>query len=110
MEEDFNFMLKGYQEGVISKERLDDAVRRILGLKAKLNLHIKQADGSLLKSPEELAVIGCEEHLAWQKEASQKIPKEISQLAQKLTDAFVYTIWRGKKEVLWLQMMKYLKI
>ena len=72
MEEDFNFMLKGYQEGVISKERLDDAVRRILGLKAKLNLHIKQADGSLLKSPEELAVIGCEEHLAWQKEASQK--------------------------------------
>ncbi|MGT2935337.1 glycoside hydrolase family 3 protein [Streptococcus castoreus] len=72
MEEDFNFMLKGYREGVISKERLDDAVRRILGLKAKLNLHEKQTNGSLLKSPKDLAVIGCDEHLKWQKEAAQK--------------------------------------
>lgn len=72
MDEDFNFMLEGYRKGVISEERLNDAVRRILGLKAKLNLHIKQAEGTLLKSAEELAVIGCEEHLNWQKEAAEK--------------------------------------
>lgn len=31
-------MLKGYQNGVITEERLTDALRRILGLKAKLHL------------------------------------------------------------------------
>jgi len=63
IEEDFNFMLNGYRKGVITPERLDDAVRRILGLKAKLNLHKKQAEGTLLKTPEALAVVGCAEHL-----------------------------------------------
>lgn len=59
IEEDFTFVLKGYREGAITSERLYDAVRRILRLKAKLNLHL---DGSLLKSPEDLAITGCEEH------------------------------------------------
>lgn len=72
MDEDFNFMLNGYRKGIISEERLQDAVRRILGLKAKLNLHIKQAQGTLLKDPAELSIIGCEEHLAWQKEAAER--------------------------------------
>lgn len=35
IEEDFGFMLKGYQNGVITEERLTDALRRIL--KQKLN-------------------------------------------------------------------------
>ncbi|HEM3437312.1 TPA: glycosyl hydrolase, partial [Streptococcus suis] len=72
LEEDFEFMLNGYRKGVITEERLHDALRRILGLKAKLNLHIKQAEGTLLKSADELAIIGCEEHLAWQREAADK--------------------------------------
>lgn len=72
MEEDFQFMLNGYRKGVITEERLNDAVRRILGLKAKLNLHLKQAQGRLLKTAEDLKIIGCEEHLAWQKEAADK--------------------------------------
>ncbi|WP_392362922.1 glycoside hydrolase family 3 N-terminal domain-containing protein, partial [Streptococcus suis] len=38
LEEDFEFMLNGYRKGVITEERLHDALRRILGLKAKLNL------------------------------------------------------------------------
>lgn len=72
MEEDYNFMLKGYQNGVITEERLQDAVRRILGLKAKLNLHEKQATGTLLKDASELSIIGCDKHLAWQKEAAKR--------------------------------------
>lgn len=72
MDEDFNFMLNGYRKGVITEERLNDAVRRVLGLKAKLNLHVKQANGTLLKKPEELAVIGCEEHLRMRAEAADK--------------------------------------
>ncbi|MCD8904122.1 glycosyl hydrolase [Staphylococcus chromogenes] len=70
IEEDFNFMLKGYQNGVITEERLHDALRRILGLKAKLYLPEKQEKQTLLKSASDLEVIGCAEHLQYQKEAA----------------------------------------
>ncbi len=72
LEEDFNFMLKGYQSGVISETRMQDALRRILGLKAKLNLHKKQADGSIFKTEDELKVVGCAEHLAMRADAADK--------------------------------------
>ena len=71
-EEDFNFMLNGYQKGVISEERMQDALRRILGLKAKLNLHQKKADGTLLKTEKDLEIIGCQEHLEMRAEAADK--------------------------------------
>ena len=70
MAEDFGFMVDGVRSGVITAERLDDAVRRVLGLKAKLSLPSKQAARTLLRAPEDLAVIGCEEHLRWQAEAA----------------------------------------
>ncbi len=38
MAEDFGFMLDGVRDGLITAERLDDAVRRVLGLKARLDL------------------------------------------------------------------------
>lgn len=72
LEEDYAFMLNGYRRGVISEERMTDALRRILGLKAKLNLHLKQAEGRLLKAPEELTVVGCAEHLHMRAEAAHK--------------------------------------
>ena len=72
IEEDFNFMLKGYQNGVITEERMTDALRRILGLKAKLNLHKKKEAGTLLKSEEDLKVIGSDEHLEMRKNAADK--------------------------------------
>nr|NLD39789.1 glycoside hydrolase family 3 protein [Actinomycetales bacterium] len=63
LEEDFGFMKAGVENGVITKERLDDANRRILGLKAKLRLHERQANGTLLRTPEDLEVVGSPEHL-----------------------------------------------
>jgi len=39
LEEDYGFMLEGVKNGTISAERLDEAVMRILGLKAALKLH-----------------------------------------------------------------------
>ena len=72
IDEDYGFMLAGLRNGVITAERMDDAVRRILGLKAKLNLHVKAADGTLQKAPEELAVVGCEEHLQMRADAADK--------------------------------------
>jgi beta-N-acetylhexosaminidase len=69
-DEDFEFMLNGYKNGVITGERLQDALRRILGLKASLKLHVKQKEGTLIPDKEGLKVIGCEEHLAMAKEAA----------------------------------------
>ncbi len=68
--EDYGFMLDGVRNGVITHERLDDAVRRVLGLKARLNLHRKQAEGTLLRQSDDLSVVGCEEHLRWRAEAA----------------------------------------
>ncbi|WP_026377645.1 glycoside hydrolase family 3 protein [Aestuariimicrobium kwangyangense] len=70
LEEDFAFMKAGVEKGVITQERLDDANRRILGLKAKLRLHEKKASGTLLRTPADLEVVGCEEHLRMQAEAA----------------------------------------
>ncbi len=72
MAEDFGFMKAGVEKGIITRERLDDANRRVLGLKAKLNLHRRQAQGTLLTRPEDLAVVGCEEHLALRADAADK--------------------------------------
>ncbi|NLS77520.1 MAG: glycoside hydrolase family 3 protein, partial [Chloroflexi bacterium] len=72
MDEDYQFMLDGYKKGVITEERMTDALRRILGLKAKLNLHEKKAAGTLLKTAKELEVVGCEEHRRMRAEAADK--------------------------------------
>ncbi|SUM06746.1 Beta-N-acetylglucosaminidase/beta-glucosidase [Staphylococcus cohnii] len=70
LEEDYQFMLNGYKNGVITEERLNDAVRRILGLKSQLNLHMKQEDGSIIQPQEALDIIGCTEHLEMRAEAA----------------------------------------
>ena len=41
-DEDFVYMMEGYRSGLITEERLSDALYRILGLKAKLNLYRKK--------------------------------------------------------------------
>ena len=38
-DEDFNTMLDAYKTGIISEERMVEALTRILGLKAKMGLH-----------------------------------------------------------------------
>lgn len=60
-EEDFNTMLNAYKTGIISNERMEEALTRILGLKAHMGLH-KMSQEELVPSPEALSVIGCEEH------------------------------------------------
>ncbi|AJC95015.1 glycoside hydrolase family 3 protein [Staphylococcus hyicus] len=70
IEEDFNFMLNGYRNGIITEARLHDALRRILGLKAKLHLPEKQQQHTLTHAPSELDVIGATAHLEMQQEAA----------------------------------------
>ncbi|WP_241955608.1 hypothetical protein [Staphylococcus agnetis] len=63
-------MLNGYRKGIITEARLHDALRRILGLKAKLYLPEKQQQHSLTHAPSELDVIGATAHLEMQQEAA----------------------------------------
>ncbi|MBI9015218.1 MAG: glycoside hydrolase family 3 protein [Clostridiales bacterium] len=71
-EEDYSFMLDGYKNGVITEERLNDALQRILGLKASLKLHEKQNDGTLVPGKEIIDIVGCQAHLDMAKEAADK--------------------------------------
>ena len=55
--EDIQYMKDGIHSGLITQERLDDALHRILGLKAKLGL-----DHLEFPAKEGLSVVGCKEH------------------------------------------------
>ena len=72
IEEDYNFMLNGYKNGVITEERLQDALERILGFKATLGLHKAQQDGSIFRNREDLQVVGCDDHIERAKQAADK--------------------------------------
>ncbi|MEO8906599.1 MAG: hypothetical protein ABI310_00855 [Microbacteriaceae bacterium] len=61
--EDFGYMLEGYRSGVITKERLQEALERILGLKASLGLHVTPRE-EIVPPVEALAVVGSAEHRA----------------------------------------------
>lgn len=63
-DEDFGYMMDGYRNGIITEERLLDALTRILGLKAMLGLHRTAKSDLLLPKSEALAKIGLPENKA----------------------------------------------
>lgn len=69
MEEDLEYMRAGVAEGVITKERLDCAVTRILALKAALKLHKRVETPSLEHA---LSVLDCQEHRDWAREIARE--------------------------------------
>jgi beta-N-acetylhexosaminidase len=72
LKEDLEYMMKGVQKGILSVERLDEAVTRILALKASLKLHKRKAEGALVPDETALKVLNCPEHRAWAKECADK--------------------------------------
>ena len=62
MQEDIEFMHKGVKEGVISAERLQEALTRILALKAALKLRQKK---ELPTIEETISILSSNEHKAW---------------------------------------------
>ena len=62
-DEDFGFVRDAVRSGEITAQRLDDALVRILGLKAKLGLH-RRATDDLVPPVAELEVVGSAEHHA----------------------------------------------
>jgi beta-N-acetylhexosaminidase len=64
-------MMQGIAAGVITPERLNDALTRILALKAALKLHRQQADGTLTPSSSlALDALGSVEHRQWASECA----------------------------------------
>lgn len=64
LDEDFQFMLDGYRQGILSPQRLEEAVTRILATKAALGLH-RQAKETLVPPPEQLEILRCPQHIKW---------------------------------------------
>lgn len=72
MDEDFASMMEGYKSGLITEERLSDALHRILALKAHMGLH-KKAKTELVPPVEVMQqTVGCAEHKAMQKEIAEQ--------------------------------------
>jgi beta-N-acetylhexosaminidase len=71
-DEDFASMMEGYKNGIITEERLQEALERILGLKAKLGLHKKAKTEILPPKEEALAKIGLPENKALFKEVADR--------------------------------------
>lgn len=72
LDEDYGYLLDGIQSGILSVERLDEAVTRILAAKASLALPEKQAAGTLVPGPEALDIVGCEKFQTWADEVVDK--------------------------------------
>lgn len=82
LEEDYQFLIRGIERGILSVERLNEAVTRILATKASLGLHKMKAENRLVPNtgakdmPSDkqtaLSVVGCEKHKKWAKSVADK--------------------------------------
>ncbi|WP_018750144.1 glycoside hydrolase family 3 protein [Paenibacillus sanguinis] len=72
MEEDYQFMKTGIDNGIVSQDRLDEAVSRILATKASLKLHSKARENKLMPPKEGLNILKCAEHVQWAEELSDQ--------------------------------------
>ncbi len=71
MAEDFQFMKDGIARGILTEERVDEAVTRILAVKAHMNLPKEKAEGTLV--PPESAIeteLARPEYAKWAQEAA----------------------------------------
>lgn len=91
LEEDFQFMLNGVKRGILSLERLDQAVTRILATKAALGLHREVEELDLEQAKK---IVGCQEHKDWALECADK----------------AITLVKNKENILPITKEKYKKI
>ncbi|MDU6444696.1 MAG: glycoside hydrolase family 3 N-terminal domain-containing protein, partial [Streptococcus sp.] len=73
-EEDLQWMKEGYEAGILTEERLHDALRRTLGLKARLGLHLFEGrrEEIMLPKEEALSLINTKESQAIADEVADK--------------------------------------
>jgi beta-N-acetylhexosaminidase len=57
LKQDYEFMLKGIENGTLTRERLDEAATHILAFKAALKLHQRKAEGTLVSDEAALSIL-----------------------------------------------------
>ena len=85
-EEDFQFVMDGYRSGFITEQRLNEALQRILGLKAALGLHKINHEKDRKLSPDKgrLSVVGCAEHVKMADDAADRAITLVKDTRQQL--------------------------
>ena len=68
-DDDYNSMMEGYKNGVITNDRLDEALTRILALKASLKLNNKSLHELV---PDKFWSLNLAEHRRWAREAADQ--------------------------------------
>lgn len=68
-EEDLGYLKAGYESGVVTEERLSDALHRVLGLKAHLKLYDEKVR---TPDPALLGEVGCEQFRRYTAEAADR--------------------------------------
>ena len=95
-DEDFKWMMEGYENGIITDERLEEALTRILGTKAALGLHKKAKTEILMPKEEAMAKIGLEENKAIALEVADKAIT----LVKNTEDIFPISVEKHKRVLL----------
>ena len=72
LDEDYFFLIQGIEKGLVTIERIDEAVTRILATKASINLNDKQKDNTLVPEETALVNIGNDKFKGWAKEVISK--------------------------------------
>ena len=75
--EDVGYMLEGLESGLLSQKRLDEAVIRVLALKASLDMHRRDLKDL---SVEGLKVVKCKEHEDWARDINDKCITKVKDL------------------------------
>ncbi len=70
--EDYQAVRDAIADGRLSMERVDEAVTRILAMKAAMNLPEMLKAGTIVAGEEELACVSCAEHMEWAKECADE--------------------------------------
>lgn len=72
VQEDYEFMKKGIETGILSMERVDEAIERILALKVSMGLFDKQKAGTLVPGEDALKVLGRPEYKELARECADR--------------------------------------
>ena len=72
LKEDYETVLEAVKSGIISEERLNEAVTYILATKASLKLHEKQKSHTLIPDESALDILRCKKHIDMAYQVSDK--------------------------------------
>ena len=94
LKEDYETVLEAVKSGIISEERLNEAVTYILATKASLKLHEKQKSHTLIPDESALDILRCKKHI---------------DMAYQVTDKAI-TLVKDEQNLLPLSKDKYKKV